>query len=385
MKLGPAERLVLTLARTRPSPTEAGEVAGFPPDLWPAVVRHAREQAVLLLLARRLAGPTGGLVPHEALEGVQREARAIAADGLRLTGVLLDIVARFARAGIVVLPFKGPTLARQAYGDVGLRTFADLDLLVHEADLEPAREILLGEGFRPSYPGTPARRALLVRRGSHESFERADGTLVELHWRIAAPISEFGLDRDRLWRRSVELPMAGRSVPALRPDDLLLVLALHGTKHAWERLAWICDVAELLRIEPDLDWDAVLAESDRMRCERALHLALALARELLAAPLPRSIALRLAADPALPGLLGHVRDRLFVPPRSGAGTFGFHLATRSTAGAKAALVLGSLTALNQRDLQVVSLPDAALPLYFLVRPVRLAGKAIAHAVPHGSG
>jgi hypothetical protein len=47
---------------------------------------------------------------------------------------------------------------------------------------------------------------------------------------------------------------------------------------------------------------------------------------------------------------------------------------------KLALLLGSLAALNQHDLDVVRLPDAALPVYFLTRPIRLAGKALAHAV-----
>ncbi|MSR22794.1 MAG: hypothetical protein EXR92_04510 [Gemmatimonadetes bacterium] len=78
-------------------------------------------------------------------------------------------------------------------------------------------------------------------------------------------------------------------------------------------------------------------------------------------------------------LAAHVRRGLFLPPRAGAGTFGFHLGTREGWRTKLALAVGSLTALNQWDLEVVRLPDAMLPLYYLTRPVRLAGKSIAHA------
>jgi hypothetical protein len=208
--------------------------------------------------------------------------------------------------------------------------------------------------------------------------------LVELHWRVAARVSEFGLDYDRLWARLVTVRLAGHDLPALRPDDLLILLALHGAKHAWERLGWICDVAMLIGAEPGLDWDAAVREAERMRAERLLLLALRLAADLLGAALPDSVAQMARADPAVDRLVARVQEDLFVPPRSGAGTFGFHLDTRPRWRDKLALLFGGLTALNQRDLEVVRLPDAVLPLYFVARPIRLAGKSIAHALRGGS-
>jgi hypothetical protein len=357
---------------------EADRLLAGPID-WDRLLHLAREQAVVPLVARQLASRYRERVPSAALQRIEVEARALGADSLALTGVLLELVDAFERARIGVLPFKGPTLALQAYRDPGLRTFADLDLLVRPADLDRARTLLLDDGFRPTYPSTPARRALLVRRGSHETFERGSAT-VELHWRIASPVSDFRLDYERLWARLGSISIAGRELQALPPDDLLLVLTLHGTKHAWERLAWICDIAELLRARPDLDWDSALSEASRMRCSRALRLAVALPATLLGAPLPPAVAAAARADGAVTALVDRVRGELFLPPRAGAGTFGYHLATRASWRDKVALALGSLTALNQRDLEALPLPDAALPLYFLARPARLAGKALAHTL-----
>jgi hypothetical protein len=339
----------------------------------------AEEQAVLPLVGRALARELRHATPAQLGERFARATQAQASRSLAQATLLLDILASLDRSELQALPFKGPTLALQAYGDLGARSFADLDFLVRGPDLAAVRALLLEMGFLPTYPSTPSRRALLVRRGSHESFER-DGALVELHWRIASPISDFALDYERLWRRLGTLRIGDQIVPALRPDDLLMILTLHGTKHAWERLGWICDVAELVRAAPDLDWDNLVAEMERMECERPLRLCLRLAQELLDAPLPSEISARVHADRSLPPLVAHVRDHLFLPPRSGAGTFGFHLRTREGLSAKLALALGSLTAINQRDLEVVSLPDAVLPLYFLTRPLRLAGKGLAHVL-----
>jgi hypothetical protein len=377
VRLRAEEILVLSCLRAYASKRASHvDLAPSPGVDWHRALDLAGAQGVLGSFLAAL-GPD--VLPEELRPVAAAQRQALASQSLRLTGALIDLVRRFESSGIEVLPFKGPTLARQAYGDVGLRWFADLDLLVRPRDLEPARELLLGLDFVPSYPTTPARRHLLERRGSHESFERADRTWVELHWRLAAPLSEFGLDYDRLWRRLGTVRLAGYDVPALPPDDLLLVLALHGTKHAWERLGWICDVAMLIGAEPTLDWDALSAEAERMRARRVLLLTLRLA-SLLGATIPAPLAEAASADRAVARLAARVERDLFEPARSGAGTLGFHLDTRPRWRDKLALVLGGLTALNQHDLDVVRLPDAALPLYFVTRPVRLAGKALAHAL-----
>ena len=167
-------------------------------------------------------------------------------------------------------------------------------------------------------------------------------------------------------------------MPVLCADDLLLVLTLHGTKHAWERLSWIYDIAHLLRSTPGLDWDALLAEAGRMRASRILGLALHLADRLEDTPIPPTVRRAVMSDPVIGSLAAHVERGLFLPPRAGAGTFAFHLDTHPRLRDKVALALGSLTALNQHDLDVIRLPDAALPLHYLTRPIRLAAKSISH-------
>ena len=379
VNLRPEHKLILACART--GSRGAGrtlELLDGPID-WDFLCAQATEQAVLQLVYRRMAALYPDRVPEPVLTLMAEEARWLTQISQALTHELVELLELFSASDVPALPFKGPTLGLQAYGDPAIRSFADLDILVRPANLEEARAVLLDGGFRPSFPTTPARRALLLRRGSHESFERDDGTYVELHWRIAGAISDFGLDYDRLWSRLGVLSLGGIQIPALEPVDLLLVLCIHGAKHSWERLGWLCDVAELVRRTPNMDWAAVISEAERLKAGRIVGLGLLLAHELLDAPLSPHVAARVRSDRALAPLAGDVRDWLFQPPRAGAGSFRFHLGTRIGWWGKAELAIRSLTALNQQDLGGVRLPDAMLPLYYVARPVRLVAKAVRHA------
>ena len=79
------------------------------------------------------------------------------------SGVDSDLVQRFEREGILAIPYRGPTLALMAYCDLGLREFGDLDLLIRRQDLGPAKEMLLGEGFRLAYGLTASQEDRFLR------------------------------------------------------------------------------------------------------------------------------------------------------------------------------------------------------------------------------
>ena len=69
---------------------------------------------------------------------------------------------------------------------------------------------------------------------------------------------------DWAWPERRTVTVAGAEVPNLSPEKTLLVLCMHGSKHAWSRLIWICDVAQLLAACPGLDWNKVNREAKRL-------------------------------------------------------------------------------------------------------------------------
>ncbi|WP_410971925.1 nucleotidyltransferase family protein, partial [Salmonella sp. SAL4445] len=82
--------------------------------------------------------------------------------------------------------------------------------------------------------------------------------MVELHWRLAGSDTPKRPDQGRFWQHRVSVSLAGTAVPNLPPEELLLTLCAHASKHTWGRLIWICDVAELLRVSREIDCGWVL-------------------------------------------------------------------------------------------------------------------------------
>ena len=60
---------------------------------------------------------------------------------------LARLVDALAKHGIDAIPFKGPLLAIQAFGDLGLREFRDLDFLVRDEDLAKTIATLHSLGY----------------------------------------------------------------------------------------------------------------------------------------------------------------------------------------------------------------------------------------------
>jgi hypothetical protein len=55
---------------------------------------------------------------------------------------------------IPAIAYKGPTLAVSAYGNLSLRQFGDLDILVQDRAYERARQLLIKQGFRDHCSGS---------------------------------------------------------------------------------------------------------------------------------------------------------------------------------------------------------------------------------------
>jgi hypothetical protein len=108
-----------------------------------------------------------------------------------------------------------------------------------------------------------------------------------------------------------------------------------------------------------------------------LFLGLFLGKALLGAFLPEKIGKQVEADPMVKGLARQVQQRLSREPNGSPGLWEssiFHLKAREKL--KDRIWYCNRLAVNTTpgDWTFQSLPDSLLPLYYLIRPVRLAGK-----------
>src|SRR6266702_2332708 len=330
--LDPESELLLCCARTRPDDRTAERIRAlmFEPLDWDWLLRTARPHDMLPLLHRHLSASPEN-IPAPVLAALSDGFKVSIRQSLRLVGEMLQLLGRFAERRVVAVPYKGPTLAARCYGDLSLRPFRDLNFLVRPQDLAPARQVLAADGYAPSPPRTPRQEAAIHTTWREDAFWR-DADAVELHWAFAPREFPLPLDLDDVWARLEPLPLGRTPIRTLCAEHLLFVLCTHGAKHCWERLGWICDVAELLRSTPGLDLDGGLERARDLGVHRMVLLAFRLARDLLDAPLPGTVARRVQGDGAVARLADHVESALFrhvpSPPRDRAELSPFHLRAR---------------------------------------------------------
>lgn len=368
--------LLLACSRVKPEGADAARGLLEGGVRWGMFLGMARRHGVAPLVYRALARHPE-LVPDEVLDGLGSDFRASHLRGLLLTGRLLGALGALEERGIPAIPYKGPVLAALAYGNLGLREFFDLDILVRKEDVLGAAEALAGIGYKAQAGMTPSGRAALLRYGREYSLAGDNGCAVELHWKVAPRPLSFVLDPGPLWDDAGVTRLCGRSVPTLSAEGLLLTLCVHGAAHLWERLGWVCDVTELLRVSPDLDWDRLTEHSRAAGCRRMLLLGLSLAGDLLDADVPEDIRREARADAAVRDLAARVRGRLFfegrVPDETRNGTSEWRLYYRLMDGwrGKVRYCAHQLATPNSPDWELLPLPAVFLPGYRALRAVRL--------------
>lgn len=311
--LRPEDQLLLACARTNIDAATAARIAALAQtDLdWEHLLRRARWHGLTPLLNQSLARICPNSLPPGALEQLCSHAFAVAGRNLRLTDALLEILAVFETHDISAIPVKGPVVATAAYGDLALRQFHDLDILIHRHDFFPAKALLMAAGYRPMLELDRMREHALLHQQHDYPFVHPDGGIVvDLQWGMMQLPFPFPRDPS-YWERVEIVTIANAPVCSLSPEDMLVFLCVHGAKHLWQRLSWVCDVAELIGRRADLNWAHLLTTARSQGVERMLLLGLFIAQNLLESPVPRELVQRATITAGVPAVAVELVDALF--------------------------------------------------------------------------
>lgn len=374
------KQLLVACARTRMEPAIADrirELAAKSLD-WEYVFNEAAENSVGPLLERNLRAVAADAVPQPAMERLKVACRANTVRCLFLTAELHKLLELFREHGITAIPYKGPVLAEQAYGDVTLRDFEDLDFILPQRDLRKAHELMLGLGYRAKFPwllSADAAKALVPGEYNYRDDKRR--AMVELHTELTLRHFPVTPDLAGFARRLVTVAVGGREVRTFAPEDLLLLLAIHGSKDFWERMSWIVDISELVQRHASMDWDRAIGTARTFGAERMVNLALALASNMFGAPLPEAIHILVRGDTEANAVAREVESRLLSrewPRFLTRGRFRFRrrMVRGTVAGWRYSLRLAVIPA--EDDWAMVKLPGPLAPLYIALRPLRLIYK-----------
>ena len=372
----PEEELILGCARTSVEPPEAerlGRLAGQGLD-WAYVLDVSGRHGVSPLLYRSLKTLNQNGAPPPIMRQLQEHFYRNLAHNLRLDAELAALLDNFQKHGIPAIPYKGPALATSVYGNLALRVFGDLDILIRKENVQSALELMISLGYQPDFILDPKQMATYVHTFYELPFAGAGKAPVGLHWEIYSDHFAFPIAPLSIWRdKNVKDPRESgyRSIP---PEKLLLILCVHGAQHYWGRLSWICDIAELLRKFGDVDWSGLLNLATETGGRRILFLGLGLAHELLDAPVPDEILHRIHKDRAMKGAVQTIRHRLFEitePPPGTLETCLFYVRVRERLQDKARFIFRTFSRPIPGQWDQLGLDDPCARLKNVMRHMRM--------------
>ena len=350
---------------------------------WQMLMELASRHALVPIVAQELALAASEIVPPAVLTNLRARSQQGVMRSLQLSGELVDAVHAMTAFGADPMPFKGPTLAVLVYGSLSLRQYEDLDVLVRRQEVERARKALLSLGYAPVSPYNESQRASIRRSGHHEQLvHRETGATIELHWSL----NNRSLSRDSFehhwWENRQSVAIGGVEMRTLGVEQMLLYLCMHGGKHSWGRLSWLCDFQRALRAYPDVYWSRVWALARENGAARMVEIGLLLVESVL-----NGGALTVAAEQgrspdaeakAISELLGRrLRDQAMVQPSV---DFRVQLRARERKRDRLRYTWHVLATPHQADVALLGLPRVLHNVYYIVRPVRLLLKHLSRRV-----
>jgi hypothetical protein len=349
---------------------------------WRYIEQTALQHGVLPLVYRGLCA-AGAPVPVRVFQQLERHVSTIAERNQVLLHELLELLEVFAAHDIPALPFKGPTLALQLYGDVAMRQFGDLDIFVPRECADRAQDVLIRRGCQLEAPTSLNVEA--EYRGRHGRVT------IDLQWAFAPKLS-FPVDFAALWDTVERVNLGPGSVLQPRLSDQFRMLTAHAAKHCWSRLVWLSDVTAFLnKHQHALYWNETVEEARERGALRIAGVSAGVAGALLGARIPDALAAAMDADPKVAALEAEVRLRVLTPAVNNApsvrGSYGvwegglLYIRCRERLRDKLPFVwylstfplrrLRAIVTPNVHDRSTVALPWPVAFLYYLVRPIRL--------------
>ncbi len=358
------------------------EIAGSCID-WDALIQDARTHGVLPLLCRTPFPPH--VVPAGIRLRLDEQLSSNARRNLLLARELLKTLRLLEQQGIAAIALKGPGLAVLAYGDLALRQYSDLDLLVRQRDLRKTVAELAAHGYTTRLAPEKVEKELRSEHIHHlEMVDPSRRLLIELHWNLMPERFFFTPDLEQIWIRSVQQTLMGAAVRCLDPEDLVIFLCVHGWKHNWSRLIWVADLAGVIR-NKSLNWQRLLRRAAKQGSKRRVLLGFALAKHLLGTRLPDLLEAQIRGDRSLGKLVREAERTLLTQEHSQPGRFlPYRQALEIGEGVShRTKILYTFvrknTRPNENDFAWISLPRPLFGLYYLLHPVRLAIGALARA------
>ncbi len=172
---------------------------------------------------------------------------------------LQEVVAAFASANIVVIPYKGLAFAECFYGDISMRSSVDIDLAIALSDIPASFVVMEALGYVENTKeknGKGSNRKVLHKsRAYHIDYSwilYGKGSIevnVELHWQPSHPVLHLPLTFADIPKSArTTLQISGTSIPTFtKPYLAVFTLVHHGLIDCWGQYRHLLDLAMMIK------------------------------------------------------------------------------------------------------------------------------------------
>lgn len=257
---------------------------------WVNLVHYAQDHDLIPLVYRNLTLVQDNF-PDIIANFLKDQYNKQVKRNLLLTGELLQKINLLKEHEIFTVPYKGPVLANEIYGNLSLRSFKGLDIFIYKKDIKRIKEILQAHDYKPDLK---EQKEKIHQKYYHECrFISENNAHIKFQWKI--PKINLSLNSKISLDEPIEITFNNSKLLSITDEDLLLISCLNATNGLWLHLKNICDIRELVS-RKNINWEHVLEKSELLGMKRILLLSLYLTNDLLDLKLPHIILMEIKND-----------------------------------------------------------------------------------------
>lgn len=265
------QKLIVILCKIKPSPEDLDFLSSSLKKSinWEYIYHFSQNNSISSLVYSNILKYAEENVSDDVLQYFREFSIKNTKKNLFLVTVLGKLVHDLNDLGILAVPYKGPALSYLIYNDITIREFTDLDIFVYKKDINQVNEYLLGNSYNPQFNMQGhSEHYYLNSRYYYMNFVRKDGNVaIDLHWASADRNYSFSRPLEYYYEKLQSLEFLNHSYKVHGTEDLFLLLCIHGAKHNWSMFNWTTDLANLVAVKPDIDYEYIMEESDDIGCK----------------------------------------------------------------------------------------------------------------------
>ncbi len=275
------------------------KVADLGQNWSPVLWQHARLEVQMhgvaaLLYKRFLDNGSLHLLDYSFQEYIKNQYLLNSKRIEKVQGVIQSILLESNAYNIDVMPLKGSILINGYYQDQAVRSMADIDLLIHDADEARMEEVLTSLGYYLKEDTSRHKSYASNDQVTSIIGEHPDNPIsIDLHTNVSCKINREEFDyTEYMWNSADEGFLNFRSAKKPSMSMLLVNLLLHASDHQYEgtlRAIQLYDIYIVTNYFKHSDWMVFEELVDAMGCEKMVYLPLFLSAGCFEISVPDSL------------------------------------------------------------------------------------------------